>query len=55
MWEAGELGFVWEGVGEIVRDLVFDMMFVEIPDESMKYIELTVFNYNLKVIKHLKN
>lgn len=39
MWEAGELGFVWEGVGEIVRDLVFDMMFVEIPDESMKYID----------------
>lgn len=39
MWEAGELGFVWEGVGKIVRDLVFDMMFVEIPDESMKYID----------------
>lgn len=39
MWEAGELGFVWEGVGEIVRNLVFDMMFVEIPDESMKYID----------------
>lgn len=33
------MGFVWEGVGEIVRDLVFDMMFVEIPDESMKYID----------------